>query len=79
MYGGVCVWLAAGKYIYTIKDYLVLVYDKHTTPYCLQQGNISTCQDKIFRRKRLSPGANFGLDYLEIWDKDILKFNEFSK
>ena len=29
-------------------------------------------QDKIFRRKSLSPGANFVLDYLEIWDKDIL-------
>ena len=36
-------------------------------------------QDKIFRRKRLRPGANFVFDYLEIWDKDILKFNELSK
>ena len=36
-------------------------------------------QDKILRRKRLSPGANFVLDYLEKRDKDILKFNEFSK
>ena len=39
-----------------------------------------TCQqlqDKIFRRKRLSTGANFVHVYIEIWDKGILKFNEF--
>ena len=36
-------------------------------------------QDKIFRRKRLSTGANFVHVYLiEIWDKGILKFNIFS-
>ena len=30
--------------------------------------------DKIFRRKRLSTGANFVHIYLEIWDKGILMF-----
>ena len=35
-------------------------------------------QDEIFRRKRLSTGANFVHVYLEIWDKGILKFNKFS-
>ena len=35
-------------------------------------------QNKIFRRKRLSTGANFIHVYLEIWDKGILKFNKFS-
>ena len=34
-------------------------------------------QDKIFRRKRLSTGANFVHVYLEICDKGILKFNKF--
>ena len=33
-------------------------------------------QDKIFRRKRT--GANFVHVYIEIWDKGILKINEFS-
>ena len=33
---------------------------------------------KIFRRKRLSTGANFVHVYIEIWDKGILKFNKFS-
>ena len=35
-------------------------------------------QDKIFRRNRLSTGANFVHVYLEIWNKGILKFNKFS-
>ena len=35
-------------------------------------------QDKIFRRKRPSTGANFVHVYLEIWDNGILKFNKFS-
>ena len=35
-------------------------------------------QDKIFRRKRLSPGTNFVHVYIDIWDKGILKFNKFS-
>ena len=36
-------------------------------------------QDKIFRRKRLSTGANFVHVYLEIWNTGIpLKFNKFS-
>ena len=35
-------------------------------------------QDEIFRRKRLSIGANFIHVYIEIWDKGILKFNKFS-
>ena len=35
-------------------------------------------QDKMFRRKRLSTGANFVHVYLEIWDKGIPKFNKFS-
>ena len=35
-------------------------------------------QDKIFRRKRLSTGANFVHVYKEVWDKGILKFNKFS-
>ena len=35
-------------------------------------------QDKIFRRKRLSSGANFVHVYIEIWGKSILKFNKFS-
>ena len=35
-------------------------------------------QDKIFRRKCLSTGANFVHVYIEIWDKGILKFNKFS-
>ena len=48
----------------------------HNMRFC---GEIRKIQDKMFRRKSLSPGANFVLDYLEIWDKDILKFNEFSK
>ena len=34
--------------------------------------------DKIFRRKRLSTGANFVHVYKEIWDKALLKFNKFS-
>ena len=36
---------------------------------------INSEQDEIFRRKRLSTGANFVHVYLEIWDKGILKFN----
>ena len=39
---------------------------------------INKKQDKIFRRKRLSTGANFIHVYLEIWDTGILKFNKFS-
>ena len=39
---------------------------------------LSMEQDEIFRRKRLSTGANFVYVYLEIWDKGILKFNKFS-
>ena len=35
-------------------------------------------QDKIFRRKHLSTGANFVYVYLEIWDTGIQKFNKFS-
>ena len=35
-------------------------------------------QDKIFRRKRLSTGANFVHVYIEIWVKGILKFNKLS-
>ena len=35
-------------------------------------------QEKLFRRKRLSTGANFVHVYIEIWDKGILKFNKFS-
>ena len=35
-------------------------------------------QDEIFRRKRLSTGANFVHVYLEIWDKGILKFSKLS-
>ena len=35
-------------------------------------------QDKIFRRKRPSTGANFVYVYMEIGDKGILKFNTFS-
>ena len=34
-------------------------------------------QDKIFRRKRLSTGANFVHVYVEVWDNGILKFNKF--
>ena len=34
-------------------------------------------QDKIFRRKRLSTGANFVHVYTEILDKGILKFTKF--
>ena len=32
---------------------------------------ITARQDEIFRRKRLSTGANFVHVYLEIWDKGI--------
>ena len=39
---------------------------------------IKGIQDKIFRRKRLSTGAEFVHVYTEIWDKGILKFNKFS-
>ena len=39
---------------------------------------INLGQDKIFRLKRLSTGANFVHVYIEIWDKEILKFNKFS-
>ena len=39
---------------------------------------INSKQDKIFRRKRLSTGANFVHVYFEIWDKGILKLNKFS-
>ena len=35
-------------------------------------------QNKIFRRKRLSTGANFVHGYIEIWDKGTLKFNKIS-
>ena len=38
--------------------------------------NSTVCQskqDEIFRRKHLSTGVNFVHDYLEIWDKGILK------
>ena len=35
-------------------------------------------QEKIFRHKRLSIGANFVYVYIEIWDKGFLKFNKFS-
>ena len=38
-----------------------------------------TFQEKIFRRKRLSTGANFIQVYIEILDKGILKFNKFSQ
>ena len=43
----------------------------------LKQYCDSYIQDKIFRRKRLSTGANFVHVYLEIWDMGILKFNKF--
>ena len=39
----------------------------------------SAGQDKIFRRKCLSTGANFVHVYLEIWDTALLKFNKFSQ
>ena len=35
-------------------------------------------QDKLFRHKRLSTGANFVHVCIEIWDKGILKFNQIS-
>ena len=35
-------------------------------------------QDKIFRRKRLSTGANFVHVYLEIWGRGIQKNYKFS-
>ena len=38
---------------------------------------IEIIQDKIFRRKRLSTGANFVHVYIQIWDKGLLKFNKF--
>ena len=38
---------------------------------------VSSKMNKIFRRKRLSTGANFVHVYIEIWDKGILKFNKF--
>ena len=41
-------------------------------------GHIKWLQDKKFRRKRLSTGANFVNVYIDIWDKGILKFNKFS-
>ena len=34
---------------------------------------------EIFRRKHLSTGANFVHVYIEIWDKQILKFNVTGK
>ena len=37
-------------------------------------GLVLHSQDKIFRRKRLSTGANFVHVYIEIWDKGILNF-----
>ena len=40
--------------------------------------DVKDLQDNIFRRKRLSTGANFVHVYIEIWDKGILKFNTFS-
>ena len=40
--------------------------------------NFEITQDKILRRKRLSTGTNFVHVYIEIRDKGILKFNEFS-
>ena len=49
-------------------------------PYRLHYCHIKSEQDKIFRRKRLSTGENFVLDYLEIYGTslDIIKLNEFS-
>ena len=41
-------------------------------------GEIRKIQDKIFRCKCLSTGANFVHVYIEIRDKGILKFNKFS-
>ena len=38
---------------------------------------LKVTQDKIFRRKRLSIGANFVHVYIEIWDKGILKLINF--
>ena len=35
-------------------------------------------QGKIFRRKRLTTGANFVYVYIEIWNNGILKFNKSS-
>ena len=39
---------------------------------------LNSLQDKIFRRKRLSTGANFVHVHIEIWDKSILKFKKNS-
>ena len=48
--------------------------------YCVRtlSCSISNQQDEIFRSKCLSSSANLVQVYLEIWDKDILKFNKFS-
>ena len=51
---------------------------KHLLPVVVKQVVLIELQDKIFRRKRLSTGANFVHVFIEIWDKDILKFNKFS-
>ena len=39
---------------------------------------LNELQDKIFRRKRLSTGANFVHVYIEIWDKVYLNLFNFS-
>ena len=51
---------------------------KHLQPVVVKQVVLMELQDKLFRRKRLSTGANFVHVYTEIWDKDILKFNKCS-
>ena len=66
--------------IYFIKVYIVGTHlnylDKFIKAYVVALiwiastcwGNLNEYQDKIFRRKRLSTGANFVHIYIEIWD-----------
>ena len=51
--------------------YVIVVNHNFSMKYIIKQ-------DKIFRHKRLSTGANFVHVCIEIWDKGILKFNKFS-
>ena len=55
---------------------LIVMLQTHSLKLRSEQYKI--IQDKVFRRKRLSTGANFVHVYLEIRDTGILKFNKFS-
>ena len=62
---------------FSLQHYLFLTLEP-VCPSLWSEPALLKLQDKIFRRKRLSTGANLVHAYIGIWGKGILKFNKFS-